>query len=389
MAESNFSQEGEWGRWGSAVGSLRTFWDRYLPSLRKLRDKQKFRDVSAVGGSETEEGEEQSLLQRLPMDIQLYIMAFLRPYDVCQLGCTNRYWNSTVRDPILWRYFLLRDLSSWCCVGSSSLPGEEMLTRPLCEFTDSASFDYMSAYLKCGPACRRRHLKPRQAVHRTVAFLYSLMTSEPRFALFGPGLEQLDLSLVKKMMTTPEVLAPASVPPRQINGIGSGISFLYNNQHSFNILTLYSTTSKERAKARIEQSSTVNKIFMHEDEEGTDGPRPFQYTVIPQVQEVCRVVDGFIYVANAEPNRRHEQEDELAQMQALLELPLGSATRPLLVLSTISTENGGRIPCVYIAHLLKLSHLKRPWLVQDVTVESLNGLLDGIQWILEEAGVKT
>lgn len=388
MAESDTSPQVEWRRLGLAVGSLRTFWDKYLPSLRKLRDKQKLTDVCAVSGSAIEEGEEQCLLQRLPMDIQLYIMAFLHPRDVCQLGCTNHYWNATVRDPILWRYFLLRDMSSWCCVGSDSVPGEEMLTRPLCEFTDSASFDYMSAYLKCGLACRRRRLKPRQAVHRTVAFLYSLMASEPRFALFGPGLEQLELSLVKKMMTTPEVLAPANVPPRQINGIGSGISFLYNNQQSFNILTLYSTTSKERARARIEQSSTVNKIFLHEDE-GTTGPHPFHCTVIPQVQEVCRVVDGFIYVANAEPNRKHEQEDELAQMQALLELPLVSATRPLLVLSTISTESDGRIPCVYIAHHLKLSHLKRPWLVQDVTIESLNGLLNGIQWILEEAGVKT
>lgn len=54
------------------------------------------------------------------------------------------------------------------------------------------------------------------------SFLQSLVTqAEPRFAMFGPGLEELDNSLVQKMMTCPEILLVAGLPHRQIHGNGS------------------------------------------------------------------------------------------------------------------------------------------------------------------------
>lgn len=50
----------------------------------------------------------------------------------------------------------------------------------------------------------------------------------------------------------------------------------------------------------MQQQSTGNKLFTLE---GTDeSGRPI-YSPAPQVQQVCQVVDGFIYVANAEPGR--------------------------------------------------------------------------------------
>lgn len=56
----------------------------------------------------------------------------------------------------------------------------------------------------------------------------------------------------------------------------------------------------ERERARVQQQSTGNKLFTLE---GTDeSGRPI-YSPAPQVQQVCQVVDGFIYVANAEPGR--------------------------------------------------------------------------------------
>lgn len=50
----------------------------------------------------------------------------------------------------------------------------------------------------------------------------------------------------------------------------------------------------------MQQQSTGNKLFTLEgaDESG----RPI-YSPAPQVQQVCQVADGFIYVANAEPGR--------------------------------------------------------------------------------------
>lgn len=78
------------------------------------------------------------------IDVQLYILSFLSPHDLCQLGSTSHYWNETVRDPILWRYFLLRDLPSWSSVDWKSLPDLDILKKPMSEVTDGAFFDYMA-----------------------------------------------------------------------------------------------------------------------------------------------------------------------------------------------------------------------------------------------------
>lgn len=84
------------------------------------------------------------LLFPFQIDVQLYILSFLSPHDLCQLGSTSHYWNETVRDPILWRYFLLRDLPSWSSVDWKSLPDLEILKKPVSEVTDGTVFDYMA-----------------------------------------------------------------------------------------------------------------------------------------------------------------------------------------------------------------------------------------------------
>lgn len=57
---------------------------------------------------------------------------------------------------------------------------------------------------------------------------------------------------------------------------------------------------KERDRAREEHTSAVNKMFSLQNEGDDQGSR---YSVIPQIQKVCEVVDGFIYVANAEAQK--------------------------------------------------------------------------------------
>lgn len=54
----------------------------------------------------------------------------------------------------------------------------------------------------------------------------------------------------------------------------------------------------ERERAKVKQQNTSNKLFTFE---GTDDSGYPIYSPAPQVQQVCQVVDGFIYVANAEP----------------------------------------------------------------------------------------
>lgn len=50
----------------------------------------------------------------------------------------------------------------------------------------------------------------------------------------------------------------------------------------------------------MQQQSIGSKLFISEGLDETGCP---VYSPTPQVQQVCQVVDGFIYVANAEPGR--------------------------------------------------------------------------------------
>lgn len=68
------------------------------------------------------------------MDLQFLIMTFLSPVDICKLGATGQYWRAMVRDPLLWRYFLLRDMPNWSSIDDLSMPNLELLDAPLvCE----------------------------------------------------------------------------------------------------------------------------------------------------------------------------------------------------------------------------------------------------------------
>ncbi|XP_069555667.1 F-box only protein 4 isoform X1 [Brachyistius frenatus] len=385
------------------IRSLRQFRDRYFP------DKVVKDDLTSVvdpGKEELQLG----LLDSLPVDVQFLIMTFLSPVDICCLGATSQYWRAMVRDPLLWRYFLLRDMPHWPSIDHLTMPHLELLDEPLIredvsledreegeEIGMKLKFDYMSEYLKGCPSCRQQWLPSRPAYEVVTSFFQALVpSSEPRFAMFGPGMEQLDVSLVTRLMYAPDVLPVSETPHRQINGIGSGISYMFNNQHKFNILTLYSTNKTERERARVQQQSVGNKLFTFE---GTDDSGHPVYSPAPQVQQVCQVVDGFIFVANAEPGRVGDGTSEVAQIRSVLNCARGSASRPLLVLSCVSREQPEvnsadrvsarcRSPCVDVAKRLGLPQLSNPWMVQDTVAESLSGLLDGISWLLRCSGVK-
>ncbi|XP_053092469.1 F-box only protein 4 isoform X2 [Pangasianodon hypophthalmus] len=312
----------------------------------------------------------------------------------CLLGATCHYWSWMVRDPLLWRYFLIRDAARWSSVDHLSTPRLHFLTEPAGGDTETGTdsdteaeterLDYMAEYLRCCPECRSpQRCTPPSALS---FFLHSLVSdTEPRFSMFGSGLEQLDVSLMTVMMNSPNVLSVAGIPQRQINGIGSGISFVYDGQHKFNIITLYSTNSAERERARVERSRVNSKLFVHED----DGTGSGRYSVAPQFQEVFRSVNGFIYVANAE-TQTALREDEYAQISAVVQPVFGPPSRPLLVLSCVSRdgETQRKSACVSVAHQLQLNLLPNPWMVQDVVAESLSGLLEGIAWLLRHSGLR-
>lgn len=77
----------------------------------------------------------------------------------------------------------------------------------------------LNRYLKGCPSCRQQWLPSRPAYEVVTSFLQSLVvSSEPRYAMFGPGMEHLDVSLVTRLMHAPDVLPVSGTPHRQING---------------------------------------------------------------------------------------------------------------------------------------------------------------------------
>ncbi|NXG84877.1 FBX4 protein, partial [Stercorarius parasiticus] len=384
MAAGRVEERG--GLEAAVRGGLRILRERWMRGTRERGGTAMF--AGPPHPSLPEDAEEVSALQALPIDVQLNIMSFLSPQDLCHLGSTSCYWRATVQDPLLWRYFLLRDLPFWTSVDWKSLPDVEIFNKAFSEDSDNSLYDYMAVYKKSCPQSRRSLKSSRPRYGAVTSFLQSLVTqAEPRFAMFGPGLEELDNSLVQKMMTCPEILLVAGLPQRQIHGIGSGVSFQFNNNQKFNILTLYSTTSVERRRAREEQAVAVNKMFYQENSI-VGNQQAVHYSVIAQVKKVCEVVDGFIYVANAEAHKKRDRQEELAHILAMIDPALGPPNRPLLVLSCVSHIDVKRIPCVYMAHQLQLNLLRQPWMVQDTVAATLAGLINGIEWLLEEVNCK-
>ncbi|KAJ3603938.1 hypothetical protein NHX12_028679 [Muraenolepis orangiensis] len=335
------------------IRSLKRFRDRYLlyntnPIQIDSNQSPKFAE------------EDLSFLDRLPVDVQFAILSLLPPEDICRLGATSRYWRAMVRDPLLWKYFLLRDMPHWPSIDHVTMPQLEALASPLCrddlqleervEGEDHVSkHDYMAEYMKGHPACRQKWAFPRPPYDVVTSFLHALLpSSEPRYTMFGPGIEQLDVSMCR-----------------------------------------------------------VNDKLFTSDETDPSGCRMFSPN--PQVQEVCQAVSGFIYVANAEPGKG-EGEVEAAKIRSMLSPAWGSTSRPLLVLSCVSRERPGeeeegggeanvasrgtptgarcRTPSVEMAQRLRLPQLPNPWMVQDTVAESLSGLLDGISWLLQYSGLR-
>ncbi|KAJ8414020.1 hypothetical protein AAFF_G00066180 [Aldrovandia affinis] len=371
--------ETQWGNESAFRRSLRQFRDKYFQNKRHAANKN----------TGEEEDDAPGILESLPAEVQFRIMAFLCPRDLCRLGGTCRYWRSVVRDPLLWRYYFVRDMTLWSSIDHTSMPRLEALDTPL---RYDPGQDFMAEYLRSCPACRRRWRPPRAAHGAVASFLQSLsLAAEPRFLMFGPGLEQLEVSLMNVMMRSPHLLPVAGTPRRQIDGVGSGVSFVFHDQHKFNILVLYSNNSIERERARLERQNVHSRLFVQEGDGQTDSP---VYSIAPFVQEVCRAVDGFIYVANAETGRGGAPEVAQAQLQAMLDPLWGSSSRPVLVLSCVSREGPGgtgtgtRTPCILLAHQLNLRQLQNPWTVQDTVSESLSGVVDGIGWLLGASGLR-
>ncbi|XP_053144491.1 F-box only protein 4-like isoform X2 [Hemicordylus capensis] len=319
-------------------------------------------------------------------ELKLYIMSFLTPKDVVYLGSTNHYWRQTVQDPLLWRQFLIRDLPSWHSFSWKSLPAAHVFSSAFVEQYGIAAYDYMEVYKKCSSWVRKHPPCPWPAYRMMPSCARVLFsTVVPCFAMFGPGLENLDESLEDQLLMTSmraAVLWPFhdmpfskiyEIAPR----IGPEIELHSVELQKFMILIMYSKPSQRRRRAR-EVNPLPHDLFYEENEALT------QINLMEFFESEFRHVDGFIYVADAEAHKEHNRQAECAQLAALLDSSLGPSDKPLLILSCISVPGTERIPSFYMAHQLQLDLNCQPWMIQNVDILTLTGLQNGIEWLLGE-----
>ncbi|KAJ8305428.1 hypothetical protein KUTeg_015973 [Tegillarca granosa] len=63
-----------------------------------------------------------------------------------------------------------------------------------------------------------------------------------------------------------------------------------------------------------------------------------------------------------------------------------SATHvPVLVLSCVHDASQSRIPCITVVEKLEVAKLNRPWQVRNCVVQNLEGVIPGIEWLVEQS----
>ncbi|XP_078461617.1 F-box only protein 4 isoform X2 [Lampetra planeri] len=402
----------------SLLGVRNAYRRRFTADVREEMELQQPPQPPQPQPPQEEEREERdarqpdSALDWLPLGVQLYTMSFLSARDLSSLASVSRLWRCLASDPLLWRRLLLRDALAWRCVGRVGMPDVRALTRPHL----AVAADFKAMYARGHAENPSRAAVSRRAAPGVVARLPQLLRAalgagrvEPRFAMFGPGLERLRVSLVHQLLSSPnEFRVAPSLQQHPHAGSGSGISFVFDEERTFNILTLYSATKSERERERGADAPNggvaPDKLLVldvgaswvrgQEDSEPPPSRASRRYRPTAHVQDVCRHVDAFIYVANAEagpgePQRDTADEkkaegggsaDETARVSAMLEAgPPGS---PLLVLACTSEPSTVRVPSLLLAHRLRLQALPRAWLVCAAEASSLGGVREGISWLL-------
>ena len=243
-----------------------------------------------------------------------------------------------------------------------------------------------------------------------------------------------------------DLLITQRLLPGSQDGVGSGVELDFKGTKRFNLIALYSGNHRERKRRfgleRLLNSNVVEPVYDdsasgESEESGNQGVR----SDLPSKFKLCEVVHNFlqqkvdtyrlIYVVDAtkgqpinqitcnqfeltalleglrsfenqvtetrrqarnENRQRHASADNAAvAFSSLINFSSLSsssnnivARRPLLVLCCVRDRTVERISCVEIAFLLDLASITdRPWYVQDVTVDNLNGLESGLEWLFK------
>ncbi|XP_032234713.2 F-box only protein 4 isoform X2 [Nematostella vectensis] len=321
------------------------------------------------------------------VNLQLYIFSYLNAKTLSGIARTCKYWKMLSEDKILWENLLWTDLQKWKFINHRSYPYTYLETNS--ELTPK------QIYLRCCPECQKIQQTTRNSF--TSLLLHTLPASmfqrhPPKVVMFGPGLESDTHKLVQKLLWD-KTISPATVDgmfPGEFEGIGSGVCLKIGGS-KMNLITLYATNRAEREQNAREGRNRVSKLLAAAppqpeadgQEDNDDGNDLRTVEVSHGVRLLCQNVDAFIYVvdSSAESQRVNIGDKEL---QAMMNNSKSQPRQPLLVLSAVATQDTLPLSCVRVTDMLQMNKLNRPWQVNMMCVENLDGLLEGMTWLLKQ-----
>ncbi|XP_031561137.1 F-box only protein 4-like [Actinia tenebrosa] len=327
----------------------------------------------------------------LPVNLQLLIFSYLDARTLCKIAPTCKYWKMLSEDKVLWAQRLSTDLKKWKCIGHMTYPPTYLETN-----TDLTTKEI---YLRCCPSCQSLW-QPKTNAMSSFASVFlnnlqnipNLFTKKPlKVVMFGPGLESETKSLTQTILWgTKSPFQVTGLFAGEFEGVGSGVCLkLKKSKVELNLITLYGSTSAERERNAREGKERVSKLLAEKDNQDDDNhddnAQPSaQVEVSHSVKELCKTVDAFIYVVNSSTEiRRVDSENQ--ELNAVMNVNWSRPRVPLLVLSCVATKESQSLSCAQVVELLNMTQLNRPWQVNSVCVENLDGFLDGVSWLVKQA----
>ena len=73
-----------------------------------------------------------------------------------------------------------------------------------------------------------------------------------------------------------------------------------NNSINFNLITLYTATKMERENRSQEERLRGNRLLAQAQNDDGDAEQEEKYEVRQVIKDLCRTLDGFIFVVDAE-----------------------------------------------------------------------------------------
>lgn len=264
--------------------------------------------------------------------------------------------------------------------------------------------------------------------------------------MLGPGMESPNTCKIfrRLLWARTDLLITQRLLPGSQDGVGSGVELDFKGTKRFNLIALYSGNHRERKKRfgleRLLNSNIVEPVSEDASLQARrgDGDRKLStkyklsevvhnflqqkvdnyrlaYVVdatrgqpIDQITcnqlELSALLDGIRSFENHVTETRQQPRNEIRQRHASADsaaaVALSSiinfstrssssnnilARRPLLVLCCVRSKEVERIPCIEMASLLDLASITdRPWYIQDITVDNLNGLESGLEWLFKQ-----